>query len=45
MSIPKKWNIPNWANDSLIRHSIGEGLPPLVVEKLFNNLLKSTNEK
>ena len=39
MSIPKNWNIPNWANDSIIRHSIGEGLPPLVVKKLFNNLL------
>jgi DNA (cytosine-5)-methyltransferase 1 len=41
MSIPTNWNIPEWANDSLIRHSIGEGLPPLVVKKLINKLLHS----
>ena len=41
MSIPIDWNMPDWANDSLIRHSIGEGLPPLVVKKLLNKLLKN----
>tara|TARA_Y100000817_G_C16625536_1_gene441491 strand:- start:57 stop:677 length:621 start_codon:yes stop_codon:yes gene_type:complete len=40
MSIPRDWNMPDWANDSLIRHSIGEGLPPLVVRKLLNKLLE-----
>ena len=45
MTIPKNWNIPDWANDSLIRHSIGEGLPPLIVKKLFNKLSRSNNEK
>tara|TARA_B100000963_G_scaffold356295_1_gene376142 strand:+ start:100 stop:1263 length:1164 start_codon:yes stop_codon:yes gene_type:complete len=45
MTIPKNWNIPDWANDSLIRHSIGEGLPPLIVKKLFNKLSRSHNEK
>ena len=38
MSIPTNWDIPNWANDSLIRHSIGEGLPPLILLKLLNKL-------
>ena len=41
MSIPEDWDMPDWANDSLIRHSIGEGLPPLVVRKLLNKLLKN----
>ena len=40
MSIPQNWSMPVWANDSLIRHSIGEGLPPLIVQKLFKKLLK-----
>ena len=40
MSIPQNWSMPDWANDSLIRHSIGEGLPPLIVQKLFKKLLK-----
>jgi len=39
MSLPKDWNIPDWAKDSLIRHSLGEGVPPLVVKKLFKKLL------
>jgi DNA (cytosine-5)-methyltransferase 1 len=38
MSIPTDWNIPDWAPESLIRHSIGEGLPPLVVKKLIDKL-------
>jgi DNA (cytosine-5)-methyltransferase 1 len=38
MSIPTSWDIPRWANDSLIRHSIGEGLPPLVLKKIIDKL-------
>jgi len=41
MSIPKDWNMPDWANDSHLRHAIGEGLPPLVINKLFKKLIKS----
>jgi DNA (cytosine-5)-methyltransferase 1 len=40
MSIPIDWNMPLWAPESLIRHAIGEGLPPLVVNKIINNLFK-----
>lgn len=47
MSLPKNWPIPDWASDSLIRHTIGEGIPSLIVKKLFMNLLGelSSNEK
>ncbi len=40
MSLPKNWPIPEWANESLIRHAIGEGIPPLIIKKLMKNLLE-----
>ena len=40
MSLPKDWPIPSWANESLIRHAIGEGIPPLIIKKLMENLLE-----
>ena len=40
MSLPLDWPIPSWASESLIRHTIGEGIPPLIIKKLFENLLK-----
>lgn len=39
-SLPTNWPIPSWANDSLIRKVIGEGIPPLLVKKIMNELLK-----
>lgn len=39
-SLPTNWPIPSWANDSLIRRVIGEGIPPLLVKKIMNELLK-----
>ena len=33
-SLPKDWNIPEWASNGLIRHVIGEGIPPLLVKKI-----------
>lgn len=39
-SLPSDWNIPDWATDNLIRESIGEGVPPLLIEEA----LKSLNE-
>ncbi len=39
-SLPLDWNIPDWAPDILIRHSIGEGIPPLLVKKIFMSMLK-----
>jgi len=41
-SLPTNWNIPDWAEDSFIRHVIGEGIPPMLVKnialELTNNL-------
>lgn len=39
-SLPTDWNIPAWANETLIRHVIGEGIPPLLVKKIIEQLLK-----
>lgn len=38
MSLPDNWNIPTWASESLIRTVIGEGIPPLAVKKIINEL-------
>ncbi len=38
-SIPLNWNIPDWANENLIRKVIGEGIPPLLVKKTFETLI------
>ena len=38
-SLPLNWNIPEWANDNFIRRVIGEGIPPLLVKKIMQNLL------
>lgn len=40
-SLPKNWNIPDNAPESLIRKGIGEGIPSLVVKKIFENLIKN----
>ncbi len=37
-SLPVDWNIPEWASDNLIRTVIGEGIPPLLVKRIINNL-------
>lgn len=37
-SLPTDWNIPDWASHSLIRHVIGEGIPPLLVKKIVGNI-------
>lgn len=37
-SLPTDWNIPDWASHGLIRHVIGEGIPPLLVKKLVKNI-------
>ncbi len=37
-TLPTDWNIPEWASHGLIRHVIGEGIPPLLVKKLVGNI-------
>lgn len=34
-SLPTNWNIPNWANEVLIRKVIGEGVPPLLMKSIL----------
>ena len=38
-SIPTNWNVPDWADEKLIRQVIGEGIPPKLVENIMKNLL------
>lgn len=44
-SLPKDWDIPNWASEHFIRQVIGEGIPPLLVKKIMMELIKLNNEK
>ncbi len=37
-SLPKDWNIPDWASDHLVRQVIGEGIPPLMVKKIMQEI-------
>jgi DNA (cytosine-5)-methyltransferase 1 len=37
-SLPDDWNIPDWAEELLIRQVIGEGIPPLAVKKVVAEL-------
>ena len=41
-SLPKDWRVPEWADERFIRQVIGEGIPPLliknVVQELINNI-------
>lgn len=38
MSIPDNWPIPENVNTSFLRHMIGEGVPPLLIKKIFENI-------
>ena len=38
-TLPKDWNIPNWASEHFIRQVIGEGIPPLLVQKIMHQLV------
>lgn len=39
-TLPLNWDIPEWCPDILLRHAIGEGIPPLLVKKIFSKLLE-----
>ncbi len=41
-SLPKDWDIPNWADDKLIREVIGEGIPPMLIKNIVKNLVDNT---
>ena len=38
-SLPLDWNIPEWADDVLIRKVIGEGIPPLLIKRAIETLI------
>ena len=38
-SLPTDWDIPDWANNQLIRFVIGEGVPPLMVKKIIEPVM------
>ena len=37
-SLPRDWNVPEWADERLIRKVIGEGIPPMLVKNIMKNL-------
>ena len=38
-SLPLDWDIPEWASEKLIRNGIGEGIPPLLIKKIIQEIL------
>ncbi|MBP3631128.1 MAG: DNA cytosine methyltransferase [Clostridia bacterium] len=42
-SLPSDWNIPSWASDHFIRCVIGEGIPPLLVKRIMEQLKEIEN--
>ena len=38
-SLPLDWDIPDWADNQLIRFVIGEGVPPLMVKKIIQQVM------
>lgn len=38
--LPDNWNPPEWASDNIIRHVIGEAIPPHLVKNIFKGLIK-----
>ena len=45
MSIPENWKIPSWCSENFLRTVIGEGIPPLLVKKIFVELLQIYKKK
>ena len=40
-SLPKDWNVPDWADDRLIRQVIGEGIPPMLIKNIVSELINN----
>lgn len=38
MSLPDDWPVPKTTSEAFLRRTIGEGIPPLFVKKVFENL-------
>lgn len=44
-SLPTDWDIPDWADNQLIRFVIGEGIPPLMVKKIITQVMEFERSK
>ena len=42
MGLPDNWNVPDWASDSMIRHVIGEAIPPRLTMEIVKCLKINT---
>ncbi len=40
-SLPKNWNVPDWADDRFIRQVIGEGIPPMLIKNIVQELMNN----
>jgi DNA (cytosine-5)-methyltransferase 1 len=43
MSLPDDWPLPHNANEAFVRSVVGEGIPPLFVKKVFNEIMKKSD--
>ena len=39
-SLPKDWNVPDWADERFIRRVVGEGIPPMLIKNIVEELVK-----
>lgn len=39
MSLPDDWPLPHDANSAFVRSIIGEGIPPMFVKRVFENII------
>jgi len=44
MSLPDDWPLPDDVNEAFVRSVIGEGIPPLFVKKVFDEIMSKTHE-
>ena len=40
-SLPKDWNVPDWADERFIRQVIGEGIPPMLIKNIVQELINN----
>ena len=40
-SLPKNWNVPEWADERFIRQVIGEGIPPMLIKNIVLELMNN----
>ena len=45
MSLPDNWPLPINSNEAFVRSVIGEGIPPMFIKLLFEQLCEVSNEK